>query len=139
MKLSESTAKVIDLASAIRDYWESELPKRHPNYPFVDPGEDSGPPPPEEAELRSLLEKLPEEEIYELLLLTHLGRGGLATRDLATHYRELRETYRNRESATSQIEGRGSLAYYLENGLAKLQKSGIDVDQLALAAAVSSV
>jgi hypothetical protein len=139
MKLSESAAKVIDLASAIRDYWNSELPKRHPNYPLVAPGEESGPPPPEEAELRSLLERLPDEDLYELILLTHLGRGGLATRDLATHYRELRETFRNRESAISQIEGRGSLAENLANGLAKLRKSGIDIDQLAIASAGSSV
>jgi hypothetical protein len=138
MKLSESSAKVIDLASAIRDYWDSELPKRHPNYPLVGPGEDSGPPPREEAELRSLLERLSDEEIYELILLTHLGRREFATRDLAAHYRELRETYRRRESAISQIADNASLAEYLADGVAELQKSGIDLDHLEFAAAAAS-
>ena len=48
MKLSETVKEVIALAEVIRNYWDTELPKRHPDYPFVHPGEDSGPPPPEE-------------------------------------------------------------------------------------------
>src|SRR5438094_974080 len=61
MKLSEVAEQVIRLGRAANDYWETELPKRHPDYPLVRPGEDSGPPPPEEAELRTLLNKLPED------------------------------------------------------------------------------
>ena len=87
MKLSETAATVIDLATAIRDYWNTELPKRHRNYPVVSAGEDSGPPPPEEAKLRSFLEKLPDEEIYKLILLMYVGRGDFGTDDLAMHYR----------------------------------------------------
>ncbi len=52
MKLSETVSEVIALAEAIRNYWDAELPKRHPDYPFVHPGEDDGPPPPEEQKLK---------------------------------------------------------------------------------------
>jgi hypothetical protein len=55
MMFSQTAAEVIGLATAIRGYWNTELPKRHPNYPVVSLGEDSGPPPPpEEARLRGL-------------------------------------------------------------------------------------
>jgi hypothetical protein len=75
MKLSETAARMVELATAIRDYWSTELPKRHLHYPIVSPGEDSGPSPPEEAELRDFLAGLSEEKIYKLLLLLYLGRG----------------------------------------------------------------
>ena len=42
MKLHTAASKVIDLAKTVRDYWATELPKRHPNYPLVDP--DAGHP-----------------------------------------------------------------------------------------------
>ncbi len=34
MRFSDNATRVIDLATAIRDYWNTELPKRHPNYPL---------------------------------------------------------------------------------------------------------
>jgi hypothetical protein len=40
-------------------------------------GEDSGPPPPEEKKLRQLLGSLPEDMVYKLLVIMHLGRGTL--------------------------------------------------------------
>ena len=82
MKLSETVAEVISLAAAIRDYWNTELPKRHPNYPVVSLGEESGPSPPEEGELSRLFEGLSDEEVYELILLMYLGRGDFGTNDL---------------------------------------------------------
>ena len=133
MKLSETAVRVIDLATAIRDYWSTELPKRHPNYPIVSPGEDSGPSPPEEAELRSFLEKLSDDEIYKLILLMYLGRGDFGTSDLAMHYGTVRDRVRKREWAISQMEGKAPLADYLAEGMAELHKSGIDVDQLMFA------
>ena len=33
MKFSETLDTVIALAETIRDYWNVELPKRHPDYP----------------------------------------------------------------------------------------------------------
>ena len=73
MKLSETVSEVIALAEAIRNYWDAELPKRHPDYPFVHPGEDDGPPPPEEQKLKDLLASLPEDVIYKLALITSLS------------------------------------------------------------------
>jgi len=138
MKLSETAATVIDLATAIRDYWNTELPKRHPNYPVVSPGQDSGPSPPEEAKLKSFLEKLPDEEIYKLILLMYLGRGDFGTDDLAMHYRTLKDRFRKRERAISQVEGKAPLADYLADGIAELQKSRIDMDHLPIASVNSA-
>jgi len=43
LKLSEVANKVINLAGKIREYYATELPKQHPNYPLVDPFEASMP------------------------------------------------------------------------------------------------
>jgi hypothetical protein len=64
MSLSEAANRVIDLAGKIRDYYATELPKRHPNYPLVGPDDETAPPPPEEKELRDFLETLSEDMIY---------------------------------------------------------------------------
>jgi len=133
MRFSDTATKVIDLATAIRDYWNTELPKRHPNYPIVSPGEDSGPPPPEEAELKSFLETLPDEEIYKLVLLKCLGRGDLGTEHLPMHYRTIKDRFRKREHAITQMEGKAPLADYLADGMAELKKRGIDMDELMFA------
>src|SRR5207245_2106934 len=91
MTVRTAANKVVPLARAIQDYWETELPKRHPNYPIVDPNADSGPPPPEEQQLRQLLGQLPEETVYKLALLMFLGRGDFDMSDLAGEYRALRD------------------------------------------------
>jgi hypothetical protein len=137
MRFSETAAKVIDLATTIRDYWNTELPKRHPSYPIVAPGEDSGPSPPEEAELREFLEQLSDEEIYKLVLVMYLGRGDFGTDDLRTHYRTLKDRFRKRERAISQMEGKAPLAEYLSDGMANLKKNGIDIDELMSASVAS--
>jgi hypothetical protein len=130
MKLSETAKEVIALAEAIRNYWDAELPKRHPDYPLVHPGEDSGPPPPEEKKLRDLLASLPEEDIYQLALIMHLGRGDFGTDDLAGHYETLKKTFGKPDWTVSQMVAKASLADYLTDGLAELKKHGIDVDHL---------
>jgi hypothetical protein len=137
MSFSEAATKVIELATKIRDYWNAELPKRHPQYPIVSPGEDSGPPPPEETELRSFLEGLSDEELYKLVLLMCLGRGDFGTEDLAMQYKRISDRYRKRERAISQIEGKAPLADYLTDGIAELQRTGINIDELMLAPAGS--
>jgi hypothetical protein len=131
-KLSQAVKDVIVLAKAIRNYWDSELPKRHPDYPLVRPGEDSGPPPAEERQLRDLLAGLPEEVLYQLLLMMYLGRGDFTTDDLAQQYDALKKTFGKREWAASQMVEKAPLADYLTDGLAELAKSGIDVDDLPL-------
>lgn len=137
MKLSETAKEVIALAEAIRNYWDAELPKRHPDYPLVHPGEDSGPPPPEEKKLRDFLASLPEEAIYQLALIMHLGRGDFGTDNLARHYEALKRTFGKSERAASQMMEKAPLAGYLADGLAELKKSGIDVDHLTFASVSS--
>lgn len=132
MKLSETATKVIALAEAIRNYWDTELPKRHPDYPFVHPGEDSGPPPPEEKKLKALLARLPGDMVYKLALIMHLGRGEFGTDNLASHYQVLKRTYGKPGSAAAQLAEKASLAEDLTDGLAELKKAGIDMDELTL-------
>src|SRR5262249_37871037 len=93
MKLSDIVAKVSSLNEAISDYWEAELPKRHPNYPLDNPGEEDGPPPPEEEELEEFLRSLPEDKIYQLLLVLYIGRRAFDTSDLPGKYQALKERY----------------------------------------------
>ena len=133
MKFSKTTAKVIALADAIRNYWNSELPKRHPRYPVITFDEDSGPPPAEEAKLKKLLKSLPEEDIHKLMLLMYLGRGDFGTHDLPGHFAQLKQRFPKPEWAISQMEGKAPLADYLMDGAQELEKSGIDLDQLTFA------
>jgi hypothetical protein len=130
MKLSTAANKVIKLAEAIQRYWERELPKRHPNYPFVNPGEEDGPPPPEEKKLRDLLASLPEEIVYKLALIAHLGPGALDTTDLEGRYEALRERYDTPADAAFRLMTMRPLADYLADGLAELKKHRIDVDKI---------
>ena len=130
MTLSNAAHEVIRLANRIREYWDIELPKRHPNYPVIKPSEDDGPPPPEEAQLRKFLENLPEDTIYELVLLMRLGFGDVDTGDLAGELRRLRDDHANPELAISELMGTAPLGDYLFDGLETLRTEGIDVDDL---------
>ncbi len=132
MKLSETIRKVIPLAEAIRDYWDTELPKRHPNYPLVNPGEEDPPPPPEEKRLKQLLARLPEEDIYKLALIEYLGQWGFGTDDLAGRYRALMERIEDRDWAAIDLINNADLADNLRDGLDELKKKGLDVDHLAV-------
>jgi hypothetical protein len=138
MKLSETVKEVIALSAAIGNYWDTELPKRHPNYPVVDAGEDSGPPPPQKKQLRDLLKSLPEDDIYKLTLLMYLGRGDFGTDDLATHYEAVKKRFAKPEWAISQMMEKAPLADYMTDGLTELEKNGIDVDQMTLTSTNSS-
>jgi len=134
MKLSEVAEKVIALAQARRDYWETELPKRHRNYHFVEPGEDSGPPPPQEAELQKLLSGLPKDAVYKLILIVYLGRGDFDASSLGEHLasrlEDIKTTFPRAEQAVRQMMGKLSLGDYLTDGLDELKKHGIDANRL---------
>ena len=130
MKLSETAKAVITLADAIQSHWDTELPKRHPDYPLVHSGEDSGPPPPEQEKLKDLLANLPDDDVYKLALIMYLGRGQFGTDDLEGSFEALKKTLGNPDSAASQMTEKAPLADYLTDGLAELKKSGIDVDHL---------
>lgn len=131
MDLSEIAKEVIHLSEAIETYWDAELPKRHPNYPFIKAGEDSGPPPPEEKKLQELFAGLPDDALYKLMLIMYLGRGDFGTGDLAGEYQSLRRAFERPELVAEHMMWK-PLAGYLTDGLAELEKSGIDVDHLAL-------
>ena len=130
MKLSEVAKRVITLAEAIRTYWDHELPKRHPDYPIIHPGEESGPPPPEQKKLRDLLAKQPEDVIYQLALIMYLGRGDFEAANLGAHFKALKETLGNPERAAAQMLEKASLAEYLSDGLEELRKKDIDPDRM---------
>jgi hypothetical protein len=134
-KLQENAKKAINLAQAIRNYWERELPKRHPKYPIVNPDEDSGPPPPQEKKLRELLHRLPEETVYKLGLIMYLGRGDFDTRDLSAQYQTIKENFGSPAAVIAQMMEQAPLADYLEEGMAVLRSQHIDLDKLDLTTA----
>ncbi len=137
MKLRTAASKVIALAEAIRDYWATELPKRHPRYPLVAPDEDSGPPPPEEKKLRQFLDRLPEETVYKLALIMYLGRGDFDTSDLTAEYQALRENFDSPSAVIAEMMEKSPLVDYLTEGLAILANQGIDVDKMDLTTATA--
>ncbi len=132
MKLSDTIKKVIALAEAIHDYWEVELPKRYRDYPFVHEGEEDGPPPPETKKLKRLLARLPEEVVYQLVLIMYIGRGTFRTDNLVRDYAETKERWETVQLAVGLLIDQFILADYLTEGLDKLKKSGIDVDHLPI-------
>src|SRR5271166_4736394 len=102
MNLSQAVPKVIELAGKVRDYYEAEMRKWHPNYPLVGPGEDEPPPPPEEKELRDFLLTLSGDMIDRLLLIMYLGRGDFGVDDdLTEHYEALQGPFGDPESVAS--------------------------------------
>ena len=83
MKLSAAIDKVIELAKVIHAYWETELPKRHPDYPIANPGEEPVPPPPEEKKLAKLLASLPADMVYQIGLIAELGQRQFSVSDVS--------------------------------------------------------
>jgi hypothetical protein len=130
MNFSAVVQRVIELATAIRNYWDTELPKRHPKYPLVRAGEDSGPPPPEEAELREFLKTRPPEEIYKLLSLMYLGRGDFDAIGITEMARDLVKTFPAPDQAIRHIMAKGPLADYLADGVRELAAHHLDIDHL---------
>jgi hypothetical protein len=135
MKLSEVLKKVLPLAEAIRDYWDRELPKRHPDYPLENPGEESGPPPPEEQELRDFLASLPGEMVYKVATVASLWRAGPDLSRLGEEYQALEEMFEYPEMMISYLVETGALADQLIDALAELKKRKINVDKLNFAPA----
>jgi len=121
MNLSEAANRVIDLARKVREYYDTELPKRHPNYPLV--GLE---------ELRAFLATLPEEMIYRLILLMYLGRGDFAPDELAEYYESMKPPFGGPEHAVSQMMDQAPLADYLLDGLEELRKQNINADRMPL-------
>ena len=127
MQFSEVVKRVIALATPINEYWERELPKRHPKYPLVDPAVPDPPPPPEEAELRHLLASLPIEEVYKLLALADVGRGVPAHAFDKRWHTYIKDAPELQWAIEYQVET-APLAEYLLEGRDALKKAGIDLD-----------
>lgn len=132
MTLSEAASRVIDLARKVREYYATELPKRHPNYPLVGLDEGSVPPPPEEKELRDFLSTLSEDMIYQLLLIMYLGREDFGPENLGVYYEDLKGSFGDAEHAALQMMDKAPLADYLLDGLEKLRQHKINVDKMPL-------
>ncbi|HZU36307.1 MAG TPA: DUF3775 domain-containing protein [Gemmataceae bacterium] len=130
MKLSEVIAEVIRLGEASRAYWDRELPRRHPHYPIIRPHEVAAPAPPEDAQIQSLLKKLPEDQLYALLLLTYLGRGDVNANHLLPAYQSMKATFTQRDLVIAQLMGNKALAEYLTDALDELRKHRIDLNSL---------
>jgi hypothetical protein len=137
MNLSEAAKRVIELGRKVRAYYETELPKRYPHYPLMDPDKDpdeeSVPPPPEERQLQDFLATLSEDMIYQLILLMYLGRGDFSGNDLAGYYAARKGTVGDAEQAADWIMMyKTTLADQIEDGLEELRKHRISVDKLPL-------
>jgi|SRR5579884_89069 len=135
MKLSEAVREIIRLGDASRAYWDRELPKRHPHYPIIRPGEDSGPPPPEDAQIQALLKSLPEDQLYALILLMYVGRGDFSADHLFSAYQTMKEMFPSKDLAIAQMTENWTLAEYLMDAMEELQKRHIDLDSLEFTSA----
>ena len=132
MKLSEAVREVIRLGDASREYWEREFPKHHPHYPLIRAGEDPAPPPPEDAQIQSLL-KTCRDQLYALILLTYLGRGDCSVDDLLPAYQTMKEAFPIKDLAIAQMMAETTLAEYLTDAIKEVQKCHIDLDSLKFA------
>jgi hypothetical protein len=137
MNFSEVVHKVIDLSGKIRDYYDTEMPKRFPNYPLINSAagesEEDVPPPPEEKELSDFLASLPEETIYQLYLLMHLGRWEFSANDLAENYERLKKMVETAENAVFEMTAFDTtLGGNLLDGLEELRQHKINIDKMPL-------
>lgn len=128
MTRSETLKELIRLGERSRAYWDRELPKRHPRWPVVQSGEESGPSPPEDAEIAKILAALPEEDLFILCLLMYVGRGDFDMDHLKAAYQSIRNTFPSRELAIDQLLGKRALSEYLTDAWDEVQKRHINVD-----------
>ncbi len=138
MKLSEDLPQIIRLAEAIQDYWEAELPKRHPNYPFIQEGADDGPPPPELAELGILLETLSEEQLYSLLTLQSIGQSPTRINKVEATFQKMHTYFPTSEQAIKALLLMPMVGQFLRKGQALIEKIGLDVDHFLLTPSMPS-
>jgi hypothetical protein len=114
MKLSAVVQKVIRLGDASRAYWDRELPRHHPHYPVIGAGEKSAPAPSEDVKIKALLTRLPESQMYTLMLLAYVGRGDFRLGNLLPARQRIRQTFPTRDLAIAQLTGeiRGQVHYF---------------------------
>ncbi len=132
MKLSDELPEIIRLAKAIQAYWDVELPRRHPNYPFIEKGADDGPPPPEVAELRTLLETLSEEQIYTLLTLQYIGRTHSHLGEWERVSNNMHQAFPRHAQAIAVLLIMPLVGFFLQEALDQVEKAGLDIDNFVL-------
>jgi hypothetical protein len=137
MSFSEVVNKVIDLSGKIRDYYDVEMPKRFPNYPLINSAagesEEDVPPPLEAKELSDFLASLPEEAIFQLYFLWHLGRWAFRANELAENYERLKKTVETSEHAVFEMTTfEDTLGDDLLDALEKLRQHKINLDKMPL-------
>jgi hypothetical protein len=133
MKLSEAFNQVVSLDRKIQEYYNTELPKRHPNYPLVGPDDEEPPPPPEEKELEEFLRRLPDNLLYQLRLISDFNWGRFQVDELAEYYHGMKENVGDREELISEMMwDKAVLADVLEDGLEKLGRYKITLDNMPL-------
>lgn len=137
MKLSEVVREVIRLGDASREYWDRELPKRHPRYPVIGPDETPPAPPPEDSQIQRLLESLPENQLYGVMVLAYLGRGDFSIDNLSRAFEEMKESFPSSTLAIAQLVGTNELAEYLTDATEEIQTRHIDLDCLKFASTVA--
>lgn len=128
MTRSETIRELIRLGELTRAYWAKELPRRHPKYPLVQVGEDSGPPSPEDKQIHDLLNALPERDLYILLTLMYVGRGDFDLSRLRSAYAKMKEAFPNRALAIGQMTGTNVLSEYLTDAMEEIRERHIDLD-----------
>jgi hypothetical protein len=84
----------------------------------------------EERRLREFLEAQPAAVVYLLIAIMYLGRGDFEAKDLLDQYTDMREMFGNPTSAVRRMFVKLPLPDYLEQGLNKLARAGIDVDKV---------
>src|SRR5438552_15774144 len=138
MTRSEAIRELIRLGELSRAYWDKELHRRHPKYPLVQVGEDSGPPPPEDKQIQDLLKALPERDLYILLTLMYVGRGDFDLGRLRSAYLKMKETFPNRDLVIDQMTGKNVLSEYLTDALEEISERHIDLDSPSFVASTVS-
>lgn len=83
-------------------------------------------------ELERFLRTLSEDLLYQLILITHVGRGVLGPHDLARTYEDLKSSPANSAWAVPELMRKASLAGELSDGLDQFKKHEINVDRLPL-------
>ena len=84
----------------------------------------------EERRLREFLEAQPPAVVYLLIAIMYLGRGDFEAKDLLDQYGDMSEACGNPKAAARQMVVKLPLPDYLEQGLNKLARAGMDVDKL---------
>jgi hypothetical protein len=130
MKVSEIVQQAVSLAKAANEARSAEGAE---DSPIVASGGYTATVKPriaEERRLREFLEKQSPSMIYLLLAITYLGRGDFAAKDLLDQYRDMGDAFVNAQLAARLMFGMFTLPEFLEMGMAKLARAGLDVDTL---------